>query len=749
MAVCAPAKLQCTRGMHRRHQRVATDTMSHLRMYPPLPSPSHLSPPLPSSPLPTLPHALRPSISRRENFEVGFWQRVGRQALANLAAVLVILLAFGAVVSVKVFTNSLDEAYSQKCQAKGLILACNANLDWRRPAQPAACGGGACSLGDLWGVSALASTSGNQSRVMAQMVAARTPMAWEISGEDTSVDLLLADACRFDEASRSLLSKSQIRQTGAAGEACLARLLPSEVQAAALLQGSYVQSSITYSMRDAVSGQEETTTEGADVCRKCICWSLMNTKPSLWSDGVSWPTAKIQLPNGSGVCDSQFRELTMQTWTVAGAGVVVVVLLNAVLRVVVSWLGTFKRLPLVSVMEASMARAVFVGQFANTALVTMLVYAEVQTIKDALQKALHRDVLDRFPFFAGRFPDLSPQWYGRVGVALFITVLCNLALPFVSMFFAVANRWWSSCVCCLRGPYTARSLARSLQAPRFELGARYGMVLNFTFTSLMLTSGMPALWLVAALLFLITYMVDKIVLLRLSRTPVNYSRTISDLCIGWFKYAAVLHMAMSVWTFSATNRNADGPSFPRLSPFAGNRVSNCSAFTEAAICAKNTDCIWIAPAVNRRASAAAAAAALSTLAASSPTKWGLAQAADGDATSALSLPAPSLPVPPSRHLLQQSNTTALSNGTNITGNVTGNATQLTPSNVSAVNVSNVSRTHTTSAAPTPSTEALAAPATVSSQNLPASAAPVDGGWCAVRDTSLIYSFAERVFNVIT
>ena len=189
----------------------------------------------------------------------------------------------------------------------------------------------------------------------AQMVAARTPMAWENNGQDTRVELLLADPCRFDEKKNSLMSTSQLRKRGADGEACLARLEPSETQAAAVLQGTFLKSSITYETHDAASGHGETKTEGADMCRKCICWTLMTTNASFWSQGVSWPTAiasgktdgkhkrKIQLADGSGVCDSQFRELTIRTWVVTAAGVVIVVALNAMLRIVVSWLGTFKR----------------------------------------------------------------------------------------------------------------------------------------------------------------------------------------------------------------------------------------------------------------------------------------------------------------------------------------------------------------------------------------------------------------------
>lgn len=95
---------------------------------------------------------------------------MARQVLANLVAIMVIALAFVAVVSVKVFTNSLDEEYSLKCLSKNLSLACNDNIDWHHPVEAAACAGDACSLGDAWGIPSLAAVSGNQSLVMAQIL---------------------------------------------------------------------------------------------------------------------------------------------------------------------------------------------------------------------------------------------------------------------------------------------------------------------------------------------------------------------------------------------------------------------------------------------------------------------------------------------------------------------------------------------------------------------------------------------------
>jgi hypothetical protein len=528
-----------------------------------------------------------------ENVEVGRGQLLLRALLANMASVLIIILSFGVVVTVKVQQHSLSGEIGF-CAAPALAATCNAHLDWSAPAPLSSCaeqaqrsvtgGSTACSLGDVWGVTAL---NASAEREVALPVLAATPMTVDRgggAGGAPPVNLLAAAACRFSPASgllpRSALLAAEGGGGGVGAEGCLAKVTPTREQLSALLRAPYSQN-FTVEVPDsgaaastaAASAVGGTGTSGAEFCRRCLCRSVMETQPSTWHASLSSAVA----PDGSGPCDHQLAQETLG-WVLEALVVVVVVACNALLRTVVTWLSAFKRVKLVSQLEATIARSVFVGQFANTALVTLIVYARVQGASDtfargvgdvvatlhgldaAQRAALLRQILNLLPF-SGRYTDLSAQWYSTVGIAMLITFASNIMLPLLPLLGGITNRLVLSCRSCWRGSYTRRSLARKLEAPGFELGARYGMMLNLIFTSLLLTPGMPVLWLVAAALFALTYAVDKVVLLRFSRTPVNYSQRIAKSCTRYCVFAVLLHMTMSIWTFSSSSQPSSGPSY--------------------------------------------------------------------------------------------------------------------------------------------------------------------------------------------
>jgi hypothetical protein len=310
-----------------------------------------------------------------------------------------------------------------------------------------------------------------------------------------------------------------------------------------------------------------------------------------------------------------------------------------------------ERQRLVSEAEAAAAVSIAAALFFNTALVFVIVFAEIEPIRRAIgaavkpalalpqvQQALAafyqyveaeaeyteevtQDLIALFPFAGPGFTDLSPRWYGRVGVVLIITMLAQVVLPLLPLASGIINSlacWWSTASSTLsftkscprlflHPPHTKRSMARFTEAPSFELGTRYGLLLHLVFTALLLTPGLPIVWLVAGLLFFATYMIDKCVLLRFSRTPLKYTASISDSCLAYFKYAAILHMAVAVWTFSATTDAHTGgkPSalmFPRLEalfglqPVFAGTPANCSALANASACwAVDGDCMWRDP----------------------------------------------------------------------------------------------------------------------------------------------------------
>ena len=258
---------------------------------------------------------------------------------------------------------------------------------------------------------------------------------------------------------------------------------------------------------------------------------------------------------------------------------------NVVLRWGVGRAGGFKKKLLVSAQEASVARAVALALTANSVGIPVLLGADAGACRYAVARVL-RGVLEHvwglrgreleaqvdaaraaLPLGAGAHRDLTPDWYASVGVGLVGVALGNLVM--LSLAPVVAGgvvrgvrAWWFRASMSTR-VHTTRQAGALLQAPAFDLAGRYGVLLAWMGSTLVLAPAMPVLWLVGAVALWAAYVVDKVVLLRRSRAPAASTRALSDACLGYLKYPAILHMAVAVWAFSAGNANPLAPAFPR------------------------------------------------------------------------------------------------------------------------------------------------------------------------------------------
>lgn len=86
--------------------------------------------------------------------------------------------------------------------------------------------------------------------------------------------------------------------------------------------------------------------------------------------------------------------------------IIVVVIFNTIMKSTTLQLAFFERHHSLAEHETSIAIAVFVGQFVNTALVSLLVYADIQAISSKIRAALKGDAA-AFPLFTGSFPDFT------------------------------------------------------------------------------------------------------------------------------------------------------------------------------------------------------------------------------------------------------------------------------------------------------------------------------------------------------
>ena len=79
---------------------------------------------------------------------------------------------------------------------------------------------------------------------------------------------------------------------------------------------------------------------------------------------------------------------------------------------------------------------------------------------------------------------------------------------------------------------------------------RYSNMLIVLAVTFFYSSGMPILYPIAALFFVITYCVDKWLLFHYYRQPVMYNSYLARKTLVWFKYIMLLHIIGALFMFS-------------------------------------------------------------------------------------------------------------------------------------------------------------------------------------------------------
>jgi len=507
--------------------------------------------------------APEPSDLVWENLEVGRVERAGRKCVSSFFSVLVIVISIAVIVYGKTYNESLKVTGTQ-CTDAITIQNCNEGVAWTTVTAHG-CSGGAssCTVADAWGVDLAVELP-------------VTPLHLDTAASPLKTSILSGADCRLlSDADPSLgVSLPSAISTG-----CKSNATVTEGQWKALVETGF-------------SGLGGTA---GGLCAMCTCKALQDSGSLLWWQSFG-DSATIKMADGTAMCTAQANDFFVLLGLQLAA-VAVVVIFNTIMKTTTQLLAFFEKHHTLAEQETSIAIAVFVGQFVNTALVSLLVYAEISTIKNRIKDALQGDA-SAFPIFAGSYSDFSEQWYGVVGAQLMLTIIINVFLPLVPLVTAALV---NCCLPCMtKGVASQQALNIAYLGADFVLSTRYGMLLNTIFTCFMYASGMPILLFVGACICFVTYWIDKIQLLRFSRLPPQYSDKLAMYILTTFKYAILLHMLFAVWVFSATKVTGDNM-FPRPSLSADfdktiqgwvDEAFGCVLHDTEAKCLSTPSCMW-------------------------------------------------------------------------------------------------------------------------------------------------------------
>ncbi|WIA18083.1 hypothetical protein OEZ85_009564 [Tetradesmus obliquus] len=261
-------------------------------------------------------------------------------------------------------------------------------------------------------------------------------------------------------------------------------------------------------------------------CYKCFCYKAISNgmlSESVYCSGLA---GLLVLQAGSQV-----------------ATVLVILIINSLLAYSSRLLTVCEKHHTRSSEARSLAWKLFMAQFLNSAVSTIIANAHLPFLAHALDGTAADGL-----FFQGIYTDLTPNWYKVVGRSLVISQFVAALLRATNLptrWLTVKWRYWHRAEC-----LTQHQLQESLQGPEFTLDQRYGEHLNVIYVSMLLSGGMPICYMTAAFWFATAYWCDKAELLSVSRRPITYSADLSNMVLNLLPFAAVLHMGFALWAFS-------------------------------------------------------------------------------------------------------------------------------------------------------------------------------------------------------
>eukprot|EP00624_Nannochloropsis_granulata_P007896 evm.model.NODE_9949_length_46820_cov_28.931910.9 len=147
-------------------------------------------------------------------------------------------------------------------------------------------------------------------------------------------------------------------------------------------------------------------------------------------------------------------------------------------------------------------------------------------------------------------------WYYTTGLSLLLIMLINVVSPHLPGLYLYFLKWRVQRKVARgqdTGLMTQDAANEILMGPEFIISFRYSAILVTFCVCFVYAATMPILLLIGALSFYIGYWVDKFLFLRFYRIPPCYGRELSRGVANTIQIALLLHVLVSIWSFSQDN----------------------------------------------------------------------------------------------------------------------------------------------------------------------------------------------------
>jgi hypothetical protein len=226
------------------------------------------------------------------------------------------------------------------------------------------------------------------------------------------------------------------------------------------------------------------------------------------------------------------------------------VVVNILLKILCVWLVKQLNFANKSSETKRIMILVFLIQFFNTGPLQLLVHADHSQLGISFLNF----------FNAGYHPDFTVRWYKDVGYLIINAMIGNIAAPLMEVGIAITLKFVfrvldrRSLKSGNRKTTTKRHSIESYidlyAGPQYFLHSKYSNLLNITFMTLMFGVGLPILFPIALVSFLVIYLLERVLVAYYYRQPELTDNSLAATALYILQCAPLLYLAVGTWMMS-------------------------------------------------------------------------------------------------------------------------------------------------------------------------------------------------------
>mmetsp|Transcript_7998 Transcript_7998/g.15744 ORF Transcript_7998/g.15744 Transcript_7998/m.15744 type:complete len:934 (-) Transcript_7998:3592-6393(-) len=269
-------------------------------------------------------------------------------------------------------------------------------------------------------------------------------------------------------------------------------------------------------------------------------------KKDCWCYGQKFKDL-VEDPDNNDFCE-EYLEALGKSATNRVFTCIALLLINFGLEFFMTKLSKYERHSSMSAEKVDIMTKIFVSTFINTALISLLVNADLQSWK-FVSYLPFKDIL-----LETEFSDFNRFWYVKVGSTFVLTMAMSVLVPHLLVFGLLYP--FKKCrrrgLCLKQGRIRLQEdLNSTLEGTEFKIEEDNAINLNIIYTCFMYSGGMPILNFICFFALAMRFWIDKLLVLRFYKKPPIYDEALNNRALLLLPFSVMIHCLVSMYMYGS------------------------------------------------------------------------------------------------------------------------------------------------------------------------------------------------------